>query len=136
MPRKARTAAQRGKSNRQTGAAWERECAQLLRPWWPTLKRTSQASNGTGLPCPDLEPAPVWIECGKTSGPLTVAYYEEKLAQARNDRREARDRRPILLMLLCARQRWVGFEITFGESCCLLPMTHIGSVVDVHLDGS
>ena len=124
----------RGRRNRQIGQEWECECARLLRRWWPDCKRSSQSSNGTGVPVPDLLETPFWVECGKSSAPLTQNFYWRKYQQACSDREKARDTRPVLLLLMCARQRWVGLEGRDGSAPGLVPLSRIEDVVAGYFD--
>jgi hypothetical protein len=82
-----------GRSQRDKGKRGERHAVQLLLPIYPDARRSANQSGGAVQP--DVDGTPFWVEAktGKSIG-LWAA-----LRQAQDDRKAAKDGRPILLYL-------------------------------------
>ena len=83
-----------GKMSRDKGKRWEREVAQLFRRTFPGLPIKRGWQTRSGADAPDVDGAPVWVECKHAKG-LANADPFKALEQAREAADAGKDPRPI-----------------------------------------
>ena len=80
------------KSQREKGKRGERRAVKILEYIYPNARRSANQSSGAIQP--DVDGTPWWVEAKEGKSPRIKAAFE----QAENDREEAGDKRPSLVI--------------------------------------